>query len=129
VAALPGAPGVVSGPRKKFWNGTGLLFLDLSNLQLGEAGRPARIKADRHTKPQAVRQGRVFGVLPYNWYSQNFGSIWPMPISWQRPSTPTSSRRSPEAKADEIYTFLVGKPCTAKWTRPSRPGLQALDLR
>jgi len=23
----------------------------------------------------AVQNGNVFGVLPYNWYTQNFGSI------------------------------------------------------
>ncbi|SNR78097.1 iron complex transport system substrate-binding protein [Humidesulfovibrio mexicanus] len=114
VAALPGAPGVVSVAKEKVleWN-PDFLFLDLSTLQLGEgAGGLHELKADPAYKSlSAVRQGRVFGVLPYNWYSQNFGSILADAYFVGKTLYPDQFKDvRPEAKADEIYTFLVGKP-------------------
>jgi iron complex transport system substrate-binding protein len=59
----------------------------------------------------AVTTGEVYGLLPYNWYGQNFGStlanayyvgkvLYPGPFS----------DIDPAEKADEIYSFLVGAP-------------------
>ena len=52
------------------------LFLDLSTLHLGDkAGGLFELRTDpAYQTLTAVRQGRVYGVLPYNWYAQNFGS-------------------------------------------------------
>jgi iron complex transport system substrate-binding protein len=58
----------------------------------------------------AVQKGQVYGVLPYNWYAQNFGSILANAYSIGKLLYPHGFRDiDPAAKADEIYTFLVGK--------------------
>lgn len=114
VAAMPGAPGVVSVAKEKIldWN-PDYIFLDLSTLQLGEgAGGLHELKSDPAYKSlSAVRQGRVYGVLPYNWYAQNFGSILADAYYVGKVLYPAQFKDvNPETKADEIFTFLVGKP-------------------
>jgi len=114
VAAMPGAPGVVSVAKEKIldWN-PDYVFLDLSTVQLGDdAGGLHELRTDPAYKSlSAVRQGRVFGVLPYNWYSQNFGSILADAYSIGKVLYPRQFKDvEPAAKADEIYAFLVGKP-------------------
>ena len=92
------------------------LFLDLATLQLGDdAGGWHELKTDpAYQALTAVHEGRVYGVLPYNWYSRNYGSI--LADAWfigklLHPDTFTDV--DPAAKANEIYTFLVGKPVFA----------------
>lgn len=59
----------------------------------------------------AVNKGEIYGVLPYNWYSQNHGSILADAYFIGKVLYPDSFRDiDPVNKADEIYTFLVGKP-------------------
>ena len=89
------------------------LFLDLSTLQMGDkAGGLFELKTDpayRHLT--AVQNGRVYAVLPYNWYTQNFGSILANAYFIGKLLYPEKfADIDPVAKADEIYTFLVGKP-------------------
>jgi iron complex transport system substrate-binding protein len=54
-----------------------ILFLDLATLQMGEmAGGRYELENDpAYQTLSAVRRGEVYGLLPYNWYTQNFGSI------------------------------------------------------
>jgi iron complex transport system substrate-binding protein len=90
-----------------------ILFLDLSTLQMGEdAGGLHELRTDpAYRTLSAVRQGRVYGVLPYNWYTKNYGSI--LADAYFIGSVLYPERFSdldPAAKADEIYTFLVGAP-------------------
>ncbi len=94
------------------WN-PDYLFLDLSTLQMGEsAGGLHELKADpAYQTLAAVQQDKVYGVLPYNWYSQNFGSI--LADAWFIGGLLYPDRfqgLDPAAKADEIYAFLVGEP-------------------
>lgn len=89
------------------------LFLDLSTLEVGDkAGGLFELRTDpAYQALTAVKQGRVFGVLPYNWYAQNFDSI--LADAYFVGKLLYAHRFQdidPEAKADEIYTFLVGKP-------------------
>jgi len=59
----------------------------------------------------AVQAGRVYGVLPYNWYTKNYGSI--LANAYFIGKMLYSERFKdvgPVAKADEIYQFFVGKP-------------------
>jgi iron complex transport system substrate-binding protein len=93
------------------------LFLDLSTLQMGgKAGGLFELETDpayRHLT--AVKSGRVYAVLPYNWYTQNFGSIMANAYFIGKMLYPKKfADIDPTAKADEIYTFLVGKPVFAK---------------
>ena len=90
-----------------------VLFLDLSTLQMGEdQGGLYELKNDPvYQNLSAVKNAAVFGALPYNSYTQNFGSIladaWFMgKILYPNQFTDID----PEAKADEIYKFLLSKP-------------------
>ncbi|WP_462324177.1 iron ABC transporter substrate-binding protein [Desulfoplanes sp.] len=90
-----------------------VLFLDLSTLQFGkQSGGLDELRTDpAYQALTAVSGGRVYGVLPYNWYSQNCGSI--LADAWFIGKTLYPGRFKdidPKAKADGIYTFLVGQP-------------------
>jgi iron complex transport system substrate-binding protein len=90
-----------------------ILFLDLSTLQMGDkAGGLFELKTDpAYQALTAVQRGEVYGVLPYNWYAQNFGSILANAYFVAKLLYPYRFRdMDPEAKADSIYAFLVGKP-------------------
>lgn len=112
-----GAGGVVEVAKEQIvaWN-PDVLFLDLSTLQLGDAaGGLHELKTDpAYQTLTAVQQGRVYGVLPYNWYSQNFGSI--LANAYFIGSLLYPDRFAdvdPAEEADAIYTFLVDKPVFA----------------
>ncbi len=90
-----------------------ILFLDLSTLQMGEDhGGLHELKNDPVYKGlTAVTTNNVYGVLPYNWYTQNFGSI--LADAWYIGKILYPDRfadTDPEKKADDIYEFLVSKP-------------------
>ncbi|MEN8210616.1 MAG: iron ABC transporter substrate-binding protein [Thermodesulfobacteriota bacterium] len=89
------------------------LFVDLSTLQMGEKhGGLHELKNDPIFQGlTAIKANRVYGVLPYNWYTQNFGSI--LADAWYIGKIlypDRFSRIDPEKKADDIYKFLVAKP-------------------
>ena len=118
VAATPGNLGgrmtrsTISKEKLMAWDPE-VLFLDLSTLQMGNAGGGlAELKTDPAFQSlTAVQQGRIFGVLPYNWYAQNFGSI--LANAWFIGKVLYPDRFTdvdPARKADEIYTFLVNRP-------------------
>ena len=91
----------------------GILFLDLSTLQMGEGqGGLYELKNDPvYQGLTAVQTNKVYGVLPYNWYTQNFGSI--LANAWYIGKILYPEKFidiTPEKKADEIYGFLVSKP-------------------
>lgn len=90
-----------------------ILFLDLSTLQLqGKASGLWELQNDPAFKTlTAVKQGRVYGLLPYNWYTKNYGSILADAYFIGKILYPDRfTDVDPVARADEIYTFLVGKP-------------------
>lgn len=90
-----------------------ILFLDLSSLQMGDdAGGLHELRADpAYRTLTAVKQGRVYGLLPYNWYTKNYGSILANAYFIGKLLYPDRFKDvDPAAKADEIYAFLVGTP-------------------
>lgn len=94
------------------WN-PDYLFLDLSTLQLGdEVGGLHELKTDpAYQSLSSVKNNRVYGLLPYNWYTKNYGSIlanayYIGTLLYPKRFADIESNE----KADEIYTFLVGKP-------------------
>jgi len=96
------------------------LFLDLSTLQMGEeAGGLYELRTDpAYATLTAVREGRVYGVLPYNWYSQNFESILANAYFVGKILYPDRFEDiDPKVKADEIYSFVVGKPVFTEMNR------------
>jgi iron complex transport system substrate-binding protein len=89
------------------------LFLDLSTLQMGDAaGGLHELRTDpAYRTLTAVREGRVYGMLPYNWYTKNYGSILADAFFVGKLVHPDRfADVDPAAKADEIYSFLLGKP-------------------
>ncbi|WP_319547804.1 iron ABC transporter substrate-binding protein [Desulfogranum marinum] len=89
------------------------LFLDLSTLLLGDkAGGLYELKTDpAYLSLSSVKENRVFGLLPYNLYTKNYGSILANAYYIGKLLYPERfSDVDPDKKADEIYQFLVGKP-------------------
>jgi len=96
------------------------LFMDLSTLQMGNgSGALYELKTDpAYRGLTAVKNGRVYGLLPYNWYTQNFGSILANAYFLGKQFFPEQfTDIDPAAKADELYVFLVGKPVFKQMNR------------
>ncbi len=90
-----------------------LLFLDVSTVHSPPSANALQQLADRtlYSGMQAVEQGQVYGLLPYNWYSQNFGSILANAYFIGTLIYPdTFGDIDPAVRADEIYQFLTGAP-------------------
>ncbi len=89
------------------------IFVDLSTIQSDQkANALFELKNDPvYQELKAVKRGYVFGLLPYNWYTKNFGSVIADAYYIGKVIYPERFKDIvPEKKADEIYTFLVGKP-------------------
>lgn len=90
-----------------------IIFIDLATTQLAEDGGALHeIRSDSvYDELTAVKEGNVYTVLPYNWYSNNYGSIIADAFFIGKILYPDRfADVDPHEKADEIYTFLVGKP-------------------
>ncbi len=89
-----------------------ILFVDISTIRLGEgAGAVNELLTDpAYRNMTAVRKGLVYGVLPYNSYNANFGSIFANAYFIGKVLYPQNfSDICPVEKADEIYGFLLGE--------------------
>ena len=89
-----------------------VLFVDVSTLQSDpQASAIYELQNDPAYKElKAVRSGEVYGVLPYNWYTGNYGSILADAYFVGKVLYPERFQDiEPAAKADEIYRFLVGE--------------------
>lgn len=88
------------------------IFIDLSTTQ-GDRSKNAlyQLANDPEYKIlSAVKKNEVYGLLPYNWYTQNHGSILANAYYVGKILYPERFKDiDPMKKADEIYTFLVGK--------------------
>jgi iron complex transport system substrate-binding protein len=90
-----------------------IIFIDLGTLQTKEKGNGLfEIKTDSVYKElTAVKKGEVYGLLPYNYYSTNFESVIADAYYIGKLLYPEKFKDiSAEKKADEIYSFFVGKP-------------------
>lgn len=88
------------------------IFIDVGTLQLGNEGAIGELKSDTSLAGlSAVKNGKVYGVIPYNFYSTNYESVLANAYFVGKVLYPERFEDvDPEAKADEIYTFFVGKP-------------------
>ncbi|MBN2443870.1 MAG: iron ABC transporter substrate-binding protein [Spirochaetales bacterium] len=90
-----------------------IIFIDLATLQSDpKANALYELKHDpAYGSLKAVASGNLYGVLPYNWYSQNHGSTLANAYYIGTVLYPDKfTDINPAQKADEIYTFLVGTP-------------------
>ncbi|NYT06161.1 MAG: iron ABC transporter substrate-binding protein [Methanomicrobiales archaeon] len=88
-----------------------VLFVDLSTLQTSPSAIDELKTDPSYQQLSAVKAGEVYGVLPYNWYTSNHGSV--MADAYYIGSVLYPDQFSgvdPVKKADEIYTFLFGEP-------------------
>jgi iron complex transport system substrate-binding protein len=88
-----------------------ILFVDLSTLQTNPSAIDELGTDPAYLGLTAVKTGKVYGVLPYNWYTQNHGSV--IADAYYIGTVLYPDRFAdvdPAAEADEIYTFLVEKP-------------------
>lgn len=114
------------------WNPE-VIFVDLSTTQLGaSAGAIVEIKTDpAYLGLNAVQNGRIYSVLPYNWYARNYGSIIADAFYVGKVLYPKRfTDVDPKVKADDIYTFLVGKPIFSLMDKAfSERAFEKLELR
>lgn len=114
------------------WNPE-VIFIDISTTQLGEnAGALSELKVDRaYQALTAVQDSEIYTLLPYNWYSRNYGSI--LADAFYVGKTLYPERFTdiiPKEKADEIYSFLVGKPVFANMNKAfGNTAFEKMDLR
>ena len=90
-----------------------VLFVDASTLQSDpQASALWQLRNDpAYAGLTAVEEGEVYGLLPYNWYTKNFGSVLADAYYVGKVLYPDHfSDIEPAAMADSIYTFLVGEP-------------------
>ena len=116
VAALPGekmsAVAQVSKEKLLEWDPE-ILFVDLSTTTAGEQASSLHQLAHDPALSAltAVREGNIWGVLPYNSYTLNYGSVLANGYFVGKTLYPDRFEDiDPAAMADEIFTFLVGQP-------------------
>jgi len=75
-------------------------------------GAIGQLKTDPALKGlSAVKNGRVYGVLPYNFYNINYETVFADAYFIGKILYPDRfADIDPAEKADEIYTFFVGQP-------------------
>ncbi|MCT8338087.1 iron ABC transporter substrate-binding protein [Methanoculleus sp. Afa-1] len=91
------------------------LFIDVGTIQTESDGAIGELKNDPALQGlSAAKEGRVYGVLPYNFYSANYETTLADAYFIGKTLYPDRfADIDPEEKADEIYTFFLGKPVFA----------------
>ena len=91
------------------------IFIDLGTLQIAGNGAIGELGTNpAYASLSAVRNKKVYGVLPYNFYSTNYESV--LADAYYVGKTVYPERFAdvdPKVKADEIYTMFVKKPVFA----------------
>ncbi len=90
-----------------------VIFLDLSSLASspGFSSLEELASDPAYRQLSAVRKGRVYGVMPYNSYAQNFGATLANAYFAGKILYPDRfSDIDPANQADQIFQFLVGAP-------------------
>lgn len=88
-----------------------VIFVDLSTLQTTPSAIDELKDDPSYAAMTAVQEDEVYGVLPYNWYTANQGSVMADAYFIGTVLYPDAfSDVDPAEKADEIYSFLVGEP-------------------
>jgi iron complex transport system substrate-binding protein len=92
------------------------LFIDAGTIQMDSGGAIRELKNDPALQGlSAAKEGRVYGVLPYNFYSANHETVFADAYFVGKTLYPDRfADIDPAKKADEIYTFFVGKPVFAE---------------
>ena len=90
------------------WN-PDIIFIDEGGLSL--VVEDYKRNPEFYNSLKAFKTGNVYGLLPYNFYTTNIGTALADAYYIGKVLYPDRFKDiNPEEKADEIYTFLVGKP-------------------
>jgi iron complex transport system substrate-binding protein len=90
-----------------------VIFIDGGGYQL--VAEDLRRKSDYYGALTAFQKGRVYCLLPFNWYTTNIGTALADAYAIGKTLHPRHFEDVDlAAKADEIYTFLVGRPVYAQ---------------
>lgn len=106
-----------------------ILFVDLSTLMTTPSAVDELKSDPAYTSLSAVKNGNVYGILPYNWYSSNQGSV--LAASYYAGTVIHPERFSdidPAIKADEIYMFLLGDAVYENLTHGFTSGFGKISL-
>ncbi|WP_148883821.1 iron ABC transporter substrate-binding protein [Thermococcus aciditolerans] len=88
------------------------IFIDEGGLKL--VLDDYRKNPDFYNSLSAVKEGNVYGILPYNFYTTNIGTALADAYFIGKVLYPERFKDiDPAEKADEIYRFLLGKPVYA----------------
>lgn len=89
-----------------------VIFIDGGGLAL--VGGDYAKNPQYYTSLRAFRSDRVYVLHPFNWYTTNLGTMLADSYAMGRVLHPDGFQDvDPAAKADEMYTFLVGRPVHA----------------
>jgi iron complex transport system substrate-binding protein len=108
VAASAGAGGQMMIDKEKLleWD-PDIIFVDEASYSLMKED----LKDPVYQSLSAVKNGRVYGVMPYNWYANNYDTVLADAYYVGKVLYPEQfADIDPAVKADEIYTMLNGKP-------------------
>ncbi len=93
------------------WN-PAYIFIDVGTIQMESDGAIGELKSDPALQGlSAAKDGKVYGVLPYNFYNTNYETV--LANSYFVGKTLYPDRFAdidPAQKADEIFAFFIGKP-------------------
>jgi iron complex transport system substrate-binding protein len=88
------------------------IFIDVATIQPGSEGAIGELKNDPALQGlTAAKEGRVYGVFPYNFYNINYESVFADAYFIGKILYPDRfADVDPVQKADELFSFFVGKP-------------------
>lgn len=91
------------------------IFVDVGTMQINDGGAIVELRTNpAFSSLSAVKNKKVYGILPYNFYSTNYESVLADAYFVGKTVYPDRfTEVDPSAKADEIYTKFVGKPVFA----------------
>ncbi|MCK8827174.1 iron ABC transporter substrate-binding protein [Natroniella acetigena] len=91
-----------------------IIFIDMGSYTRGAL----TLEKPQYEMLSAVQDENLYGVLPYNWYTINYGTVLANSYYIGTVLYPEEfSDITPEEKADEIYEKLVGEPVFEKMQR------------
>lgn len=108
-----------------------MIFVDLGSQQLKSQGADAlsELKKPEFEELSAVKNGNVYGLLSFNWYTTNQDSVLADAYYIGTLLYPEQfSDINPETEADEIYEFLVGKKMFSQINNDGFEGLAFTQL-
>ncbi|EJG07394.1 ABC-type transporter, periplasmic subunit [Methanofollis liminatans DSM 4140] len=93
------------------WN-PDYIFIDAGTIQMESDGAIGELKTDPALQGlSAAKNGRVYGVLPYNFYNVNYETVLADAYFIGKTLYPERFEDvDPVRKADEIFAFFIGKP-------------------